>query len=227
MPVATKDGCICNDGYTPKPSTSSQDGTLECTACPAGTYARAGDLSCTNCSENFVSVAASSDCFECRTSRKTSTYNGILVYSVQSQANAAQTACECVVLQQNSAYNVVCSTQPTIGLQASCSCSYQYPNQGEFCSSSAAVLLALGVSVQSKRVCVSQCQHLRRCAYAYMCGGCVREAAVHLGMHCTIVSCLRAVRQFWQARSHPVCNCLHTCAAILPSTARYACAALD
>ncbi|WIA18355.1 hypothetical protein OEZ85_009820 [Tetradesmus obliquus] len=65
VPTAAKDGCICNIGYAPKSSTSSINGTLECAACPGGTYSRAGDLACTNCTERSVSGNAASGCIKC------------------------------------------------------------------------------------------------------------------------------------------------------------------
>uniref|UniRef100_A0A383WJD7 Tyrosine-protein kinase ephrin type A/B receptor-like domain-containing protein n=1 Tax=Tetradesmus obliquus TaxID=3088 RepID=A0A383WJD7_TETOB len=131
VPTAAKDGCICNNGYAPKPSTSSINGTLECAACPGGTYSRAGDLACTNCTERSVSGGAASSCIKCiyGIDREMFVYadDGDLLLKAGIQANPAQTACECVILFKRADYTpVVCTTMAT-GPAAVCSCSYPWP----------------------------------------------------------------------------------------------------
>lgn len=130
--VATKDGCICKDGYAPKAGTSSQSGNLVCEECAAGTYARAGDLACSGCPASRVSGAAASSCILCARD-----FNIELLLRYQIQANGAKTNCECAkmfgpgVPSGVAVYpNYQCVTQRN-GLRASCSCSPPSGAQGK------------------------------------------------------------------------------------------------
>jgi hypothetical protein len=113
--VPTKDGCMCKDGYVPKPTTSSLDGSLECVACAAGTYARAGNQNCTKCPQNAISGAAAGACITCQTSRLSSFDDTV----AENVANAAQTDCVCVMPSPRP--GIICFTEGS-GALARCSC---------------------------------------------------------------------------------------------------------
>jgi hypothetical protein len=113
--MASRDGCICKDGYIPKASTSSQDGTLECSACAAGTYSKPADITCTQCPAGHISSAAAGFCVKCSYQKFT-----VDTYEAQVQANAAQTACVCATLRARAGY-AGCTTSGT-GALATCTC---------------------------------------------------------------------------------------------------------
>jgi hypothetical protein len=118
--VPTKDGCMCKDGYVPKSTTSSLDGSLECVTCAAGTYSRAGDQNCTMCPQDAISGAAAGACIKCQTSRLMFGDEFIVAENV---ANAARTDCVCIIRKPVS--GVLCVTQGS-GVFARCSCNVTY-----------------------------------------------------------------------------------------------------
>jgi hypothetical protein len=96
--VATRDNCICRNGYVPQAGTSSREENLECVTCGAGKYAVAGDSTCTACTGNTYSNAAAPFCEACPSG---------------TQANALKTDCVCVgtgCTKSGSGWNTVCSS---------------------------------------------------------------------------------------------------------------------
>jgi hypothetical protein len=135
--VPTKDGCMCKDGYAPKPTTSSLDGSLECVACPGGTYARAGDQNCTKCPEKEFSGVAASACIKCRPYVLGTSLTTFAVI----QTNSAQTDCVCV--RTSAPIDLTCSTEGS-GAFATCNCT---------------------VTNNSRGSCVGQCPWFAVCSY--------------------------------------------------------------
>uniref|UniRef100_A0A383WAC1 Tyrosine-protein kinase ephrin type A/B receptor-like domain-containing protein n=1 Tax=Tetradesmus obliquus TaxID=3088 RepID=A0A383WAC1_TETOB len=128
---ADHSGCQCNQGCT---SGGAGSGSLLTCTCPANGLG----TTCRSMRSNWEGLGGSCQCragylqdgVYDGTYLTPNCYASTCQLATQYTLAGATTCQTCPANAQNSAYNVVCSTQPTIGLQAYCSCSYQYPNQG-------------------------------------------------------------------------------------------------
>jgi hypothetical protein len=120
-----KDGCMCKDGYAPAIGTSLQAGNLSCQACLPGTCARAGDLACAKCPDGLVSSDNSATCGECSSKEDVTSFrldaDTFSTYRTGFRANAAQSACDCVILRLASLFSMRCTTVGA-GTLAACNC---------------------------------------------------------------------------------------------------------
>lgn len=128
--TAAKDGCICDAGHVQKATTSLQANNMQCDPCPPGKYANAGDRACTPCPAGLVSFGAAGSCITCNPNEVVERFSTAIVLSARIQPNAAQTGCECAVLESsilvdgNSRSRYRCTTGG-IGVQAYCNCSLE------------------------------------------------------------------------------------------------------